>query len=101
METDEILDTSVAISEREGIITVFTVVEHPPSSGKDFEILFPEMQDYAEAVEIARKLRSNGTPVGAVDILIAAMALTRSAVLKSKDNDFKKIQEVVPELKLG
>ena len=34
MEKKEILDTSIAIECKEGTISVFTVIEHPPSIDK-------------------------------------------------------------------
>lgn len=100
METDEIFDTSVALDAEEGIITVFTLIEHPPCAEKFFNILFPETKDCVMALEIAQKLRQRGTPVGAVDMLIAAMAINRSLAVRTSDGDFKKIQVVMPELGL-
>ena len=100
METNEILDTSIALDCMEGIITIFTLIEHPPCGDKFFEILFPETKDYVIAVEIARKLRKKGTPVGAIDMLIAAMAVNRSLAVRTSDGDFKHIQAVMPELTL-
>lgn len=83
-----------------GIITIFTLIEYPPCGEKLFDILFPETNDYVVAAELARKLRQQGTPVGAIDLLIAAMALNRSLVVRTSDNDFKKIQRVAPEFQL-
>jgi len=100
METSELLDTSIALDSKEGIITIFTLIEHPPCSEKFFDIIFPETKDYVMAVEIARKLRKKGTPVGAIDMLIAAMAVNRSLAVRSNDRDFKHIQRIMPELKL-
>jgi|SRR3989344_3299989 len=100
METKEILDTSVALDCSEGIITIFSLIEYPPCGERYFDIIFPNTKDYVEAVEIARKLRRKGTLVGAIDILIAAMAVNRSAPLRTKDSDFKQIQAVVQELQL-
>ncbi len=98
METEEILDTSVVLDAKEGIITIFTLIEHPPCGERFFDILFPETKDYVIAVEIARKLRKKGTPVGAIDMLIAAMAVNRSLAVRTLDGDFKHIQAVLPEL---
>ena len=53
MEKKEILDTSIAIECKEGTISVFTVIEHPPSIDK-FEILFPEDVDYIKAIDIRK-----------------------------------------------
>ena len=100
MEANEILDTSSAIEKQEGVITVFTIIEHPPCSDKYFDILFPDTDDYVVALEIASDLRRQGTPVGAVDILIAAMCINRGAKLVSLDKDFEKIQRVCPDLRI-
>ncbi len=97
METNEILDTSIALDSKGGNITIFTLIEHPPCGDKFFDILFPETKDYVMAVEIARKLRKKGTPVGAIDMLIAAMAINRSLAVRSIDGDFKHIKAVMPE----
>ena len=97
METSEILDTSVAIERREGTITVLTLFEHPPCNKKSFDIIFPEIQDYAKALDIATLLREKGTPLGAIDIILAAMCLNRTMKLITKDKDFKVIQSRVPE----
>src|SRR3972149_1770536 len=93
-ETLVILDTSVAINSKAGTIAVFSVIEHPPCENRDFDVLFPELSDYARAIEIASKLRSNGTPIGAIDILIAAMCINRSATLLTKDRDFAFVKNV-------
>jgi predicted nucleic acid-binding protein len=100
METNEILDTSIAIERKNGTVTIFTAVEHPPVARKDFTILFPEALDYVKAVEIANKLREVGKPIGAIDILIAAMCLNRSSLLITKDADFKIIQDIHGEFRL-
>ena len=96
MEKKEILDTSIAIECKEGTISVFTVIEHPPSIDK-FEILFPEDVDYIKAIEISEKLRKKGTPIGAVNIMIAAMLINRGARLIAKDKDFEYIKEIYSE----
>ncbi|MBI4163563.1 MAG: PIN domain-containing protein [Candidatus Aenigmarchaeota archaeon] len=97
MEENQILDTSVAIEKEEGTITLFTVIEYPPSTTKLFQIIIPEGLDYLKAVEVATKLRAIGKPIGAIDIIIAAMCLNRSAKLVTKDSDFKYVKEAYPE----
>ncbi|MEK6963854.1 MAG: PIN domain-containing protein [Nanoarchaeota archaeon] len=100
METNEILDTSVAIDRKEGVVTIFTFIEHTPSSKKGFEAEIPRYSDYQRAIRLAEQLRAKGTPVGAMDIIIAAMCLNRSATVVTKDKDFDVIKKVVPELKV-
>ena len=93
MGESEVFDTSIAIERKEGNITLFSVIEHPPFKNKDFHVLFPESIDYIKAIEIAEKLRSRGKPIGAIDMLIAAMCINRSVKLVSKDNHFKSVAE--------
>ena len=91
----KVLDTSVAISMDEGVITVFSLIEHPPSSKKRFDILYPEVLDFVVAVDLAKRLRGIGRPIGAVDCLIASMCLNRSSQLITRDKDFLSIKNVV------
>ncbi len=100
METNEILDTSIVMERKEGVITIFSVIEYPPSGKKEFDVLFPESMDYVKAIEIADALKKNGTPIGAMDIIISAMCMNRSSELLTKDSDFKNIKDVYPEFKV-
>ena len=100
MGTKEILDTSVAIERDGGVVTVFSVVEYPPCGDEPFEVIFPDVTDYIKAVDVANRLRKIGKPIGAVDILISAMCLNRSARLITNDKDFKNIKEIYPNFEL-
>ncbi|HLD33153.1 MAG TPA: type II toxin-antitoxin system VapC family toxin [Candidatus Nanoarchaeia archaeon] len=100
METRKIFDTNVAFEKQEGLITIFTVIEYPPASNKNFEILFPEAMDYTTALKITETLRKKGKPLGAIDILIAAMSMNRSLTVTTKDKDFLLIKEALPEFKV-
>ena len=100
MEKSEILDTSVAIDRHEGYITTFTAIEYPPCLHRQFQIISPETIDYVKAIHIANRLRSAGRPIGAIDILIAAMCINREATLVTKDGDFETIKKEFPELQL-
>lgn len=100
METRELLDTNVIFTRSSGLITIFSVIEYPPSSKRDFDILFPDSMDYATALRIAEQLRKVGKPLGAVDILIAAMCINRSLTLVTKDNDFLAVHKVIPEFRV-
>jgi tRNA(fMet)-specific endonuclease VapC len=99
MGESEIFDTSLALERKEGNITLFSVIEHPPFRNKQFHVFFPEGIDYIKGIEIAEKLRAKGKPIGAIDILIAAMCINRSVKLLSKDNHFSFIGELFPEFK--
>ena len=97
MEANEILDTNVVFYRKEGMITIFTVIEFPPCTERNFDILFPTNQDYAKAIEIATKLREAGSTIGGIDVIIAAMCLNRSRRLVTKDKDFLAVKDVFPE----
>ncbi len=97
---NQIFDTNVAMYKKEGIVTIFTVIEHTPITNESFEIIFPEDIDYVKAIQISRKLREKGKSKGAIDILIAAMCLNRSAELLTKDKDFVDVKKIFPELKV-
>lgn len=97
METGEILDTSAAIGRQTGTITVLTALEYPPSTKKSFTIISPETIDYVTAIDLADKLREKGKLIGAIDIIIAAICLNRSATLITKDKHFRNVKEIYPE----
>lgn len=99
METGEVLDASVLIEGKHGLTTVYGVIEHPPAI-YNCAVLWPEKVDYDRALDLAWKLRLQGTPVGCTDLLIAAMCLNRDLTVVTKDKDFQQIQKVEQELKV-
>lgn len=100
METPNIIDTSAFIEGKTGLITVFTAIEHPKASKTGRRVLFPSTQDYVRAMDLSEKLTKVGTRVGAVDVLIASMAINRFLAVTTKDRDFEKIQAVEKKLKI-
>ena len=101
METSEILDTNIVMDRKEGVVTVFSLIEYPPSNSANFDTIFPETIDYVKAIDIALLLRKKGKMMGAIDIIIAAMCLNRSLTLTTKDKDFKAVKDSFPEFKLN
>lgn len=97
---NQIFDTNVAMYKKEGVVTIFTVIEHTPITKGTFEIIFPEHIDYVKAIQISQKLRENGKSKGAINILISTMCLNRSAELLTKDKDFMDVKKAFPELKV-
>jgi predicted nucleic acid-binding protein len=49
--------------------------------------------EFGEAKEVYRSLRSAGTMIGELDILIAAIAISNDEILITKDKDFKRIKK--------
>lgn len=62
--------------------------------------MYPSIEDYKKAIEIAESLRKKGMPVGAVDIMISAIAINNNKNLITKDKDFLKIKNVMQELQV-
>lgn len=83
-----------------GTITVFSLVEYPPLTNRSFHVLQPLLQDFELAINLAVQLRQNGNMLGAVDTLIAAISINRSATLITADKGFARIKEIIPAFKL-
>ena len=94
-----ILDTNRLIDGERGTVTMFSLIEYPPAL-PECEILFPVDDDFKLALHLSVKLRTRGTPIPAVDILIASMAINRNYPLKTTDKDFFAIQRVDQRLRL-
>lgn len=104
-----ILDTSSAIARvKKGLvvkenITTVTLIEYPPiASYKSFQgrIYFIGRRDQLRAFQLQRKLRTLGKPLGAADLLIAAVCLNRNEELATLDEDFLVIKEVEPSFRV-
>ncbi len=78
-----------------GFTTVFNAIEFPKALDlKELVIIYPTIDDYEESLEISAALLKKGTPLQAVDIMIAAICIRRNLNLSTKDNDFVKITKV-------
>jgi len=104
-----ILDTSsVIVRARRGEkieenITSITLVEYPPI--RDYEgfrgkIYFLSRRDQLTAFSLQERLRALGKPMGAADLLIAAICLNRDEELVTLDGDFLVIKEVEPSFRV-
>ncbi len=100
MEAPSIIDTSAFLEGRRGLLTVFTLIEHPYSAKQGVSVIYPSKADYLKAIEVSDKLYHEGTPVGAVDVLIASIALNRDLSVVTQDKDFEKINAVERKLKI-
>ena len=83
-----------------GPMTIFTVIEYPPSIKYTSEIIYPTKRDYAQAIKWQIVLRKHGSSLPAIDLLIAAIAFNRSMELVTLDNHFKVIKQIEPQLKI-
>ena len=98
--TEALLDTSVAIGRKQGIITIFTAIEYPTALSHDFEVILPKNEDFEKSLDISAKLFAIGKPIPAIDVLIASMAILRNMPLLTLDKHFLYVREVEPEFKL-
>ncbi len=84
-----------------GYVSILTVVEYPPVVRYARTILYPEKRDYALAVKWQVELRKRGSPIPAVDLVIAAQAYNRSLALVTLDRHFQVLRDTVaPGLRL-
>ncbi len=84
-----------------GYVSVLTVVEYPPAVRYARLILYPEKRDYHLAAKWQTMLRKRGSPLPAVDLVIAAQAYNRGLTLVTLDKHFLMLRDIVaPELKL-
>lgn len=100
MEEARILDTSAYIEGHRGKITACTLVEHPVAATRHVSVIYPKPRDFDKAADLASKLFAVGTPVGGMDLLIAAVAVNRQLPLATRDSDFRLIQKVEGKLKI-
>ncbi len=99
MEQNKILDTNLLIEGARGLTTIFSLIEFPPACTA-CEVIVPNHEDYKRALELGVLLRKAGTPVAAVDILIASTALNRNLTIATKDKDFLQIKRIEGKLML-
>ncbi|NJE45919.1 PIN domain-containing protein [Thermococcus sp. GR7] len=84
----------------DGYTTALNLVEYPKGVSLDLGVLIPSPKEYALAVKLSEKLVKAGTPVPAVDVIIAAVAISRGMALITKDRHFLLVKDVAPELRL-
>ncbi len=83
-----------------GAISVLTVVEYPPATTRALRILYPSKQDCATAIRWQVALRKRGTPLPAVDLIIAATAFNNGLTLVTLDKHFRLLKEVEPRIEI-
>jgi len=104
----ELYDTSALISACKrgskglrGYTTALNVVEYPPSLALGgLRVIYPTREDYEVAIRLQIRLRRIGRAVGAIDLLVASVAVRRNLEVVTSDRDFEAIAEVEPRLRL-
>jgi tRNA(fMet)-specific endonuclease VapC len=84
-----------------GYTTLFNVVEFPKALEFDkLTVIFPDLVDYEESVEISAALLQKGNPLPAIDILVATLCIRRNLTLATKDKHFTIIKSVRKDFKI-
>ncbi|NJF25183.1 PIN domain-containing protein [Thermococcus sp. Bubb.Bath] len=105
-EDKKLYDTNVIIEavksgeKLRGYTTILNVIEFPKVTTLDLTVITPSLDDYLLSTEISQAMVEKGTPVPAVDMVVAAVALNRGLTLVSQDKRFLFIREVYQDLKL-
>ena len=85
----------------EHFTSVLSIIEFPPAMESDnLTILFPDFNDFEKSIEYTFKLRKIGTPIPAIDLVIAAMCHTRNLMLISNDAHFQHISSMDPKFRV-
>jgi len=88
------------VRELKGYTTILNIVEFPKALEMKIRVVYPSAEDYKLAVVIAKDLIKRGTPVPAIDIVIAAVAVNRGFALATEDKYFAYIRDVREDLEL-
>ena len=78
-----------------GFTTILNIIEFPKALDlKELAVIYPTLDDYDESLKISAALLRRGTPLPAVDILIASICIRRNLTLCTIDKHFTNIKSV-------
>jgi tRNA(fMet)-specific endonuclease VapC len=84
-----------------GFTTIFNIIEFPKALDlKELGVIYPTLDDYDEGLKISAALLTEGKPLPAVDILVAAMCVRRNLTLRTLDKHFTNVKKVRTNFKL-
>ncbi len=107
METP-LFDTSILIEQirdgatsLNGSTTILNLIEFPKAALlKGLDIILPGTEDYDKGFELSILLLKAGTPIPAVDIVLAAIAVNRGLVLHTRDQHFEYVHKIAKEFQV-
>ena len=100
-DSSELIELRKAGIRAEGYTTVLNLIEFP--KGVELEglrTLYPTKEDYDNALVWSAQLLKRGTPVPAVDLVIAAISVRLGLHIVTRDRHFKNIKYTVRELNI-
>ena len=98
-DTNVIINAVKSNKKLNGYTTILNLIEFPRGAELGLIVLTPSIDDYLLALEISQTMVEQGTPVPAVDAVVAAVALNRNFTLVTRDKHFNFIQKAYPILK--
>jgi predicted nucleic acid-binding protein len=82
-------------TELAGSTTILNLIEFPKAvTLKGLDIIIPGKDDYDKSFELSLLLLKAGTPIPAIDIVLAAVAINRKLVLRTLDQHFEYVQKI-------
>ena len=107
METP-LYDTSVLIehmregaTKLEGSTTILNLIEFPKAvTLRGLDIIIPGKEDFDKGFEMSILLLKAGTPIPAVDVVLAAVVVNRGLVLHTRDRHFEYVRKIDREFRV-
>ncbi|MDK2876323.1 MAG: hypothetical protein PWQ22_733 [Archaeoglobaceae archaeon] len=99
-DTNEMIKAMKEGGKLKGFTTILNLIEFPKGIMLDLSVIVPSLKDYALALEMSQKMVETGSPIPAVDLIIAAVALNNDLTLKTADKHFIAIKKSYPSIKL-
>ena len=99
-DTNVLIEAVKSGKSLKGYTTVLNVVKFPRALELGLTVITPSLEDYLLAIKISQAMVRKGTPIPAVDAVVAAVAINRELVLVTRDKHFEWIKEEFEGLKL-
>lgn len=100
-DSSELIEIYRTTGEAEGYTSVLNLIEFPKGIElSDLNVVYPAREDYDQALVWSAKLLERGSPVPALDVVLAAMSVRLGVRLVTRDRHFAVIKSVARELKL-
>ena len=99
-DTNVLIEVVKSRKKLKGYTTVLNIVEFPRALELGLTVITPSLEDYLLAIKVSQAMVRNGTPVPAVDTIVAAVAMNRELTLVTKDKHFERIKKEFEGLKL-
>jgi len=93
LHTNVLIDTLKSRRKLEGYTTILNVVEFPKALELGLTVITSSLEDYLLAVRISQAMVKRGTPVPAVDAIVATVVINRELTLVTRDKHFEWIKE--------